>query len=76
MEGILGTVGGIVLGAILAFFGVKKMYGGKIQESNEKADLTLKEAEITAKRLINDAEIKAEKITSKAEATNESIKQK
>ena len=76
MEGILGIVGGIVVGAILAFFGVKKSSSGKISEINEKADLTLKEAEITAKRLVNDAEMKAEKILSKAERSNESIKQK
>ena len=76
MENVIGAIIGAALGAVLAFFGVKRMSGGKINEMNEKADLTLKEAEITAKRLINDAEINAEKITSKAEKNNEQIKQK
>jgi ribonuclease Y len=76
MEGILGILGGIIVGAVLAYFGVKKTSSNKISEINEKADLTLKEAEITAKRLVNDAEMKAEKILSKAERSNESIKQK
>lgn len=76
MEGILGILAGIIVGAVLAYFGVKKTSSNKISEINEKADLTLKEAEITAKRLVNDAEMKAEKILSKAERSNESIKQK
>ncbi len=76
MEGIIGIIGGLLVGAILAYFGVKRTSSSKISESNEKADLSLKEAEITAKRLINDAEIKADKVVSKAEAVNESIKQK
>lgn len=69
-------MGGIIVGAVLAYFGVKKTSSNKISEINEKADLTLKEAEITAKRLVNDAEMKAEKILSKAERSNEAIKQK
>src|SRR6056297_1336109 len=76
MEGIIGIIGGAILGAILAYFGIKKSSSSKISEINEKADLTLKEAEISAKRIINDAEINAEKIVSKAERQNESIKQK
>ncbi len=76
MEGVLGVIGGAVLGAIIAFFGLKKVSSGKISEANDKADLTLKEAEISAKRIVSDAEMKAEKMVSKSERTNESIKQK
>lgn len=71
-----GIIGGLLLGFIIASFFVKKMQKSKVDEMNQKADLTLKEAKLTAKRLISDAETKADKITSKAENKNESIKQK
>lgn len=71
-----GVIGGLLLGFLVASFFVKKMQKSKVDEMNQKADLTLKEAKLTASRLISDAETKADKITSKAENKNESIKQK
>lgn len=76
----LALIGGLLLGLVIGFlvmnFFVKKMQKAKVEEMNQKADLTLKEAKITAQRLISEAESKADKITSKAESKNESIKQK
>ena len=77
--GIL-AIAGAVLGVILGFFitntSLKKSTLGKIEEANKKADLTLKEADITATRKISEAEAKANKLVSGAEGKNESIKQK
>ena len=80
METILGLVGGIVGGAVLAFAVVsmflKKGNLAKIEEANKKADLQLEEARISAKRVMDDAESKASKIIGGAESKNEKIKQK
>ncbi len=77
--GILAIVGA-VLGAVVGYFvtntSLKKSTLGKIEEANKKADLTLKEAEITATRKLSEAESKANKLVSGAEGKNESIKQK
>ncbi len=73
---IIGIVAGLVIGFIISNFMVRKAAQSKIDEANNKADLTLKEAEITAKRKIDEADSKAERIVSKAESKNESIKQK
>ena len=76
----MGLVPGLVVGLLIGYFMIKTTVKSKnqsaIQDANKKADLTLKEAELTAKRKLDEAEIKAEKIVSKAEAKNESIKQK
>lgn len=71
-----GIIGGLIIGYAIVSGIIKKGNQSKINEVNKKADLTLKEAELTAKRKLDDAEIRAEKIVSKAEAKNESIKQK
>jgi ribonucrease Y len=80
MEITLPVIGGLILGLIVGFvvmnFFVRKMQNTKIEEMNQKADLTLKEAKLTAQRLIEEADSKAEKITAKAENKNELIKQK
>ncbi len=71
----LGVVG-LVLGFLLASFVIR---GGKkriLEESNQKADLAVQEARLTAKRLIDEAETKAEKTLAQAEAKHESIKNK
>lgn len=47
-----------------------------IAEINQQTDLALKEAKLSAKRIVDEAETKAEKIVTKAEATNEAIKTK
>ena len=80
MEIGIGLIGGLLAGAILGFIVVqlflKKGNQGKIDEMNAKADLVVKEARLTAKRMVDEAETKAEKIMSKAESKHESIKQK
>lgn len=77
---IISGVIGLVVGAIITFF-IKnsltsKQYQKEIEAANQKADLTVKEAEKTAKRKIEDAQTKADLIIQKAEQKNESIKQK
>ena len=73
-------LGGLILGAIIGFvlvtMGVKRASQGKIDEANKKADLTLKEAELTVERKLAEAQSKADKILSRSEAQNEKIKQK
>ncbi|HEY3385306.1 MAG TPA: ribonuclease Y [Saprospiraceae bacterium] len=69
----LGVVG-LVLGYLVATMVIR---GGKkrlLEESNQKADLAVQEARLTAKRITDEAEMKAEKVLSQAEAKHESIK--
>ena len=65
-----------MVGFFVSNMTAKKSALGKIEEANQKADLTLKEAEITATRKLSEAEAKANKLVSTAERKNESIKQK
>ncbi|MGB4958119.1 MAG: ribonuclease Y [Saprospiraceae bacterium] len=65
-----------VVGGGLSYLVIQTLYKNKVKEANDKADITLKEAALTAKRKIEEAEIKAEKITSKAEQHNDAIKQR
>jgi ribonucrease Y len=76
METIFSLIGGLVLGGGVSYFFTQTMFKNKVKESNDKADLSLKEAELTVKRKIDDAETRAEKIVSKAEQQNEATKQK
>ena len=80
MDIVIGIAIGLVVGALLGYFLlqvlVKNKQKGRIDEMNAKADLVLKEARLSAKRLTDEAETKAEKIVSKAEGHNERIKQK
>lgn len=76
MPSIAGLMAGLILGYVVSNYLVKRTAQTKIDEANNKADLTLKEAEMTAQRKIDEAESRADKITSKAESKNESIKQK
>lgn len=80
MDIIIYGVVGLIVGAGIGYFLVKsileKSNQSVIDEMNRKADLTLKDAEITAQRKIDEAQNKAEKIVDKAESKNESIKQK
>ena len=69
----LGVVG-LVVGYLVATMVIR---GGKkrlLEESNQKADLAIQEARLTAKRITDEAEMKAEKVLSQAEAKHESIK--
>ena len=77
--GILALVGAVV-GAVASWFivgsSVKNAGQKAVDVANSKADITLQEAKLSAKRILDDAENKAEKIVSKAEGHHESIKQK
>ncbi len=73
---VIGLAIGALVGFLAVFFSVRRGSQGKIDQANKKADLTLKEADIAAKRKLDEAETKAEKIVSRAESKNEDIKQK
>lgn len=69
---------GLVLGGISFFttrFFIIKSNASKIEEANQKADLTIKEAKLTAQRVLDNASVQSEKILSVAESKNEQIKQ-
>ena len=73
LAGGLGVLG-IVIGYFIANLAIK---GGKkrlLEESNQKADLAVKEARLTAKRITDEAEMKAEKLLAQAESKHDSIK--
>jgi ribonucrease Y len=73
LAGGLGVLG-LILGYLVATLVIK---GGKkrlLEESNQKADLAVQEARLTAKRITDEAEMKAEKVLSQADAKHESIK--
>jgi ribonuclease Y len=80
MEIIISIIGGIILGALVGYFVVrailKKSNQSKIAEINQKSDLEIEKARVSAQRLIDEAKSKADKITNKAENKHESIKQK
>ncbi|GAB5553657.1 MAG: ribonuclease Y [Saprospiraceae bacterium] len=73
---IIGLVAGLVIGFLVAQLIMRSTIKKKVGEINSKADLEVKEARLTAKRIIDEAETKAEKINSQAESKNERIKQK
>jgi len=76
MSPIIGVIIGLVLGGGVSYVLSQALFRSKVKDANEKADSTLKEAEITAKRKISEAEGKAELIVAKAEQVNESVKQR
>ncbi len=80
MELIATLIGGLVAGLAAGFFLLKsfanKANQGKIEEMNQKADLIIKEARLTAQRTEDEAKFKSEKLVSRAESKNEKIKQK
>lgn len=77
---IMGIVGGLLAGVVIAYFVVKSLMSkgnnSKISEMNAKSDLIIKEAKLSADRILNEANNKADQIRSKSEAENERIKQK
>ena len=79
METVIGLVIGLLVGAVIAYFAVqailKKAGMKKIEAMNAQADLQIKEARLTAKRIVDEAETKAEKIMGQAESHHERIKQ-
>jgi ribonuclease Y len=76
MNAILGLVIGLLAGSGVGYLLVQTIFKSKVNEANNKADITLKEAELTIKRKLDEADNKADKITAKAEQHNESIKQR
>jgi ribonuclease Y len=72
---IVGLALGALVGIVVSRLIVGKKVSKNIQDMNAKADLQIKEARLTAKRIVDEAETKAEKIVTKAEANNERIKQ-
>ncbi|MCB0577801.1 MAG: ribonuclease Y [Phaeodactylibacter sp.] len=74
--GVAGLVVGVIIGYLIVRSTLQKANQKYIDEMNAKADLEVKEARITAKRIIDEAETKAEKIYSTAENKNERIKQR
>lgn len=75
MDSIIALVGGLLVGGGAGYVGVKSVLSKKVNEANSKSDITIKEAELTAKRKMDEAELQAEKIVSKAQQTNETVKQ-
>lgn len=72
---IIGIVG-LLLGFGVTTFLNRTANSKKIEEMNRQADLIVKEARLSAKRMTDEAEMASEKAISKAETANEKIKQK
>ena len=73
---LIGIVVGVSVGYFIANMLVKKSNQKQINDINAKADLEIKEARLTGKRILDEAKIKSKEIVSKAESKNENIKQK
>ena len=76
MYSVIGLAVGAILGFIIIAQILKRGNRKKIAEINEKSDLEIEKARVSAKRLVVESETKADKILSKAETANERIKQK
>src|SRR6056297_2758422 len=80
MDTILIFIGAAIIGALIGYFIVqaivKKANAAKVKEINQKSDLEIEKARVTAKRIIGEAETKAEKLVSQADNKHERIKQK
>ncbi|MBP6184681.1 MAG: ribonuclease Y [Saprospiraceae bacterium] len=76
MDWIIGGIIGLLAGGSGVWSWLSVLNKKRIGQINQQTDLALKEAKLTAKRLVDEAETKAEKIVAKAEATNEAIKTK
>ncbi len=72
---IIGLVVGAVAAYVIASYLHKKANEKAIEEGNRQADLAVKEARLTARRITDEASVQAEKMVAKAEAENERIKQ-
>ncbi len=80
MEIGIGIAVGLVVGLLIGYFLLKstmdKQFRGKLQEADQKADLAIEKARLTASKTVEEAKIKADGIMAKAEGKNEKIKQK
>lgn len=76
----MGLVIGLVLGAAIGYAVVqmlgKRNLAAQREELNAKIDQEIKEARLTAKRIVDEAETKSEKTMSQAELHNEKTKQR
>lgn len=75
MEFGIALLGGLIIGFLVMSFIMKRNEKAKIDQINNKADLTLQEAKITAKRVIDEAENRANHLINNAENKHEKIKQ-
>jgi ribonucrease Y len=76
MDSIIGLLGGLAVGGGAGYLGIKAILSKSVSEANAKSDITLKEAEFTAKRKVDEAELQAEKIVSKAQQKIQEAKEK
>ena len=80
METILIFIGAAIGGAVLGYFIVqsilKKSNAARVKEINQKSDIEIEKARVTAQRIIDEAETKADKLVSQADNKHERIKQK
>ena len=81
METIVGAIVGLLVGGGIGYFLVKQLMGKNAQaaqslidEANKNADLSLKDAKLTAQRLVSEAESKSSNLIEKSEIKNEQIK--
>lgn len=72
----IGLLIGVLAGGGVSYFMIRTLFQNRLKEANNKADITLKEAELSAQRKVNDAETAAAKIVARAEQNNENVKQK
>ncbi len=72
---IIGLVIGGIAAFVIASLTMKKTSSKAVEEANGQADLVIKEARLSAKRVEDEAALKAETLLSRAEAENERIKQ-
>ncbi|MGI9159471.1 MAG: ribonuclease Y [Saprospiraceae bacterium] len=79
MDSTIYLIIGLVVGAVVAYaiagYLHKKANEKEVEEGNRQADLAVKEARLTARRITDEASVQAEKMVAKAEAENERIKQ-
>lgn len=79
MEIGIGIIVGVLIGGVLAYFGVqawlKNINKSKIDEANKQADLLLQSAKLDVKKMEDEASMKASKLIDNAERKNEQIKQ-
>lgn len=72
----IGLVLGLIVGFVVMMVRNKGVLTAKLEEINARSDQEVKEARLTAKRIVDEAETKAEKIEAGAELKNEKIKQR
>lgn len=73
---IIGIIAGAVIGYFLVQAALNRARKKQQEEAIAQADLQIKEARLTAKRISDEAEMKAEKVLDQAENKHERIKQR